>query len=93
MRSVLYVSLMALATPFVLAALPGDSAEGKRLHDANCTGCHDTGVYTRKDRDVKSLDALRQQLDGCTHAMKKEFSARETQDLVKYLNERFYRFR
>jgi hypothetical protein len=25
------------------AALPGDSAEGKRLHDANCMGCHDTG--------------------------------------------------
>jgi cytochrome c5 len=28
------------------AALPGDGAEGKRLHDANCMGCHDTALYT-----------------------------------------------
>jgi cytochrome c5 len=27
----------------------GDSADGKRLHDANCMGCHDTGIYIRKD--------------------------------------------
>ena len=27
-----------------------DSAEGQRLHDANCMGCHNTSIYTRKDR-------------------------------------------
>ena len=37
------------------AALPGDSAEGKRLHDANCMGCHNTGIYTRKDRLIAVL--------------------------------------
>ena len=31
------------------ASLPGDGADGKRLHDTNCMGCHDTGIYTRKD--------------------------------------------
>ena len=44
------------------ASLPGDSADGKRLHDANCMGCHDTGIYTRRDRLVQSLDALQEQL-------------------------------
>ena len=24
-------------------------------NDANCMGCHDTGIYTRKDRLVQSL--------------------------------------
>ena len=37
------------------AALPGDSAEGKRLHDANCMGFQNTGIYTRKDRLIAVL--------------------------------------
>jgi cytochrome c553 len=74
------------------AALPGDSADGKRLHDANCGGCHDATVYTRQNHSIRSLDALKQQLEGCGHVAKKEFSATETQNLVKYLNDRFYHF-
>ena len=52
MKGILCVSLLILLIPSVAcaAALPGDSADGKRLHDANCMGCHDTGIYTRKDR-------------------------------------------
>ena len=60
MKTILGVSLLVLMMPHAYAAeLPGDSAEGKRLHDANCMGCHDTGIYTRKDRLVQSLDALK----------------------------------
>ncbi len=88
----LYVAPMAWLASSALAALPGDSAEGKRLHDANCTGCHDSGVYTRKARSIGSLDALKQQLETCGHATKKEFSATEKQNIVKYLNDQYYRF-
>jgi len=60
MKSILCVSLLILLMPSAYAAvLPGDSAEGKRLHDANCMGCHDTSIYTRKDHLVRSLDAGR----------------------------------
>jgi hypothetical protein len=93
MKSILYGLLVILLLPGARAALPGDSAEGKRLHDANCTGCHDTAVYTRKDHVVRSLDALKKQLDGCSHMAKKEFSAVESQSIIKYLNDRFYRLR
>lgn len=94
MKSILGVSLLTLLMPSAYAAsLPGDSADGKRLHDANCMGCHDTSVFTRKDRLVQSLDALKKQLASCTHMAKKEFSASETQDLLKYLNDQFYHFR
>ena len=93
MKTVLCVSLSMLLTPSAYAApLPGDPASGKRLFDANCTGCHDTGVLTRKDRFVQSLDALKEQLDSCAHMASKEFSESETQDLLKYLNDEFYRF-
>jgi cytochrome c553 len=92
MKSILCVLLLTVLMPSAHAALPGDSADGKRLHDANCTGCHDTGVYTRKNRHVRSLDALKQQLGTCAHAAKKEFSPTETQNIVKYLNDQFYKF-
>ena len=93
LKSILCVSLLILLTPSAYAALPGDSADGKRLHDANCMGCHDTGIYTRKGRLVLSLDALKKQLGSCSHMAKKEFSAIETQNIIKYLNDQFYQFR
>jgi mono/diheme cytochrome c family protein len=94
MKSILFVSLLVLFMPSAYAApLPGDSANGKRLYDANCTGCHDTSVLTRKDRLVQSLDALKEQLVSCSHMANEEFSESEMQDLLKYLNDQFYEFR
>jgi hypothetical protein len=92
-KSILCVSVMILLMPNVRAELPGDSADGKRLHDANCTACHDSGIYTRKDRVVRSLDGLKEQLVGCGHMAKKQFSAIETRNIIKYLNDQFYQFR
>jgi len=94
MKGVLCGSLLVLLmTTTCAASLPGDSAGGKRLYDANCIGCHDTSVFTRKDRVVQSLDDLKKQLASCAHMAKKEFSESETQGLLKYLNDRFYHFR
>ena len=53
------------------AVLPGDSAEGKRLHDVNRMGCHDTGIHTRKNHLVRSLDELKERLGDCSHMAKK----------------------
>lgn len=93
MKSIVYASLSILLVPSAYAAsLPGDSANGKRLLDANCMTCHQTDIFTRKDRQVQSLDALKEQLVGCSHAAKKEFSASEMQDLLKYVNDQFYHF-
>jgi len=94
MKSILCASLsMILMMPSAYAAsLSGDSADGKRLYDANCMGCHDTGIHTRNDRIVQSLDALEKRVGNCTHAARKEFSANETQNIIKYLNDQFYHF-
>jgi CxxC motif-containing protein (DUF1111 family) len=93
MKTILCVWLLNLLVPFAYAAsLPGDSANGKRLYEANCTGCHDTSVMTREDRAVQSLEALQEQLDNCAHMANAHFSESETQDILKYLNDEFYRF-
>jgi cytochrome c2 len=92
MKAILLATLSILLASSAYAALPGDAAVGKRLHDANCTECHDSSVYTRKDHTVRSLDELQHQLAGCAHAAKKDFSAAQSQDIIKYLNDRFYHF-
>jgi mono/diheme cytochrome c family protein len=91
-RIILGTALMLLMPSAYAASLPGDSAAGQRLYEANCVECHDSSVFTRKDRHVQSLDGLEQQVANCTHMAKKDFSAAETQDLLKYLNDQFYHF-
>ena len=93
MKLLLCVPVMTLLALSAHAAVLGDGVEGKRLHDANCTGCHDSSVYTRKDHRVQSLEALKEQVENCTHMAQKEFSSAETKNIVKYLNERFYKFK
>ena len=93
MKSILCVSLLILLMPSAYAELPGNSTDGSFLHDANCLGCHDTGVYTRKDRRIRSLDALKGQLANCSHMATLQLSAIETQNIIKYLNDQFYQFR
>ncbi len=73
-------------------AFAGDSPEGKKLHDLRCMGCHDTSVYARKDRQVKSLAALKEQLDDCSHAGQITLTAEEQKKIVDYLNKQFYKF-
>jgi mono/diheme cytochrome c family protein len=75
------------------AALPGDAATGKKLHEANCVKCHDAGVYTRQDRKIKSVAALKEQLGACSHAAQVILTDDEQQHIVKYLNETYYRFK
>ena len=52
MRLGLLIWCAVSVAPSAHAALPGDSAAGKKLHDAHCMTCHDTSVYTRKDRQI-----------------------------------------
>ncbi len=85
------LSILLMASAYA-GSLPGDSANGKRLLEANCMECHQTDIFTHQDRQVRSLDALKKQLVACSHAAKKEFSASEMQDLLKYLNDQFYHF-
>lgn len=79
--------------PPAAAAPAGNAAAGEKLHAANCLGCHDTGVYTRKDRKIGSLEALNLQFETCAHMTKKSFTPAEIRDMTTFLNDRFYRFK
>lgn len=90
----LVATLLLIATSAAQAdaLLLGDAAKGKAVHGRHCTGCHDTRVYTRTDRSVRSVEGLAGRVRLCNTQLKTGLSKDELDDLVKYLNESFYRF-
>ena len=92
-RSILATLLLITASAAQAdALLLGDAAKGKALHGRHCTGCHATGVYTRPDRGVRSVEGLTGRVRLCNTQLKTGLSNDELNDLVRYLNESFYRF-
>ena len=73
-------------------ASAGDAVHGKKLHEANCMRCHDSGVYTRPDRRVNSLEALQKQVARCELTQNLKWFDSDRDDVVTYLNENFYKF-
>lgn len=70
-----------------------DSANGKQLAAKNCTRCHDSSVYTRPNRQVRSLDALHKRVNMCEKPASVNWSAKDLNDVVEYLNKDFYHFK
>ena len=93
MKRALLISILISTALLAQPALPADSAQGKKLHDTNCVKCHNTSVYTRQDRKIKSLDALNERLVACTHAAQVTLTDDEQKSIAQYLNEQFYKFK
>lgn len=90
---VLFPIVAVLSVSVQAAALPGDAAGGKKLHDASCTSCHNDSVYKRKDHKVKNLEGLTEQIRNCKHMTDVTPGKTQVNDLVKYLNETYYKFK
>jgi len=68
-------------------------SQGKSLHDDKCTTCHQSEVYTREDRMVKTMMALEHQVNNCMKGpAKAEWTQPETTSVVEFLNDRYYKF-
>ena len=89
----LFPALLVLSIPAHAADLPGNAAQGKKLYDANCMSCHNDSVYTRKDRHITSLDGLSKQINSCGHMTNIKLGKAQADDLVKFLNETYYKFK
>ena len=90
---VIFPIVAVLSVSTQAATLPGDAADGKKLHDANCMSCHNDSVYQRKNRQVTSLEGLTQQINSCGHAGNITIGKTQANDLVRYLNETYYKFK
>ncbi len=70
-----------------------DTENGKKLHDEQCTECHDTSVYSRPDRFITSREALAKQVNRCELNVGAQWFKEDIDDVVQYLDETFYKFK
>ncbi len=66
--------------------------EAASYHEANCTRCHDSGVYTRSDRRITSFPALEAQVARCDANLATKLFPEDLSQLVEHLNNNFYKF-
>jgi len=72
----------ALAEPF----------NAQAFHEASCTACHDSGVYTRENRRVDSMTRLESQVRMCDANLKTGLFDDDIAALVEHLNTAYYKF-
>jgi len=90
MKTPLTIGTISLA--FALLAGPLQADEGKALYSENCTKCHSSEVFTREDRGIKNLDALKTRVKQCTGAAEVKWTPEQIQVVADYLNKDFYKF-
>lgn len=90
MKAHFTIGLMTLALILITPCL--QAGEGKAVYENNCTRCHGTDVFTRDDRNIKSLDGLKNRVAQCNNAVEKDLSDEEIKSVTDYLNRSFYKF-
>jgi mono/diheme cytochrome c family protein len=78
--------------PWLGATQAADIENGDDLHFEHCTGCHDSGVYTRDNRKVGDLARLGQQVRFCKDTIGAAWFDDEVDDVIEYLNATYYHF-
>lgn len=84
-------SLSVLAASDVNMTL-GDAKAGAKLHQKYCMKCHNSNVYTRKVKIVRSYEGLVGRVKACSQQTGVSFSRKQLQDVTEYLNHNFYDF-
>lgn len=65
---------------------------GKKLHDAHCISCHDSQLYTSKNRKISNYESLKTHVQTCATNLNKQWFEDEVADVAAYLNAEFYLF-
>ena len=74
------------------SSFAADLEEGQSLYEADCTSCHDSKVFTRKDRKINDLAALKKQVHRCVAASEASWFEEDEENAVAYISETFYKF-
>jgi mono/diheme cytochrome c family protein len=69
-----------------------DESSGEALHQANCSKCHGTDIYTKADRKVTSLEALASRVAMCDANIGLQLFPEDLDKITTYLNDNFYKF-
>lgn len=92
MKQILAIVLLcSISSAHAAELILGDAAKGKTLHNRDCVACHDSSVYTRPNR-IKTLSGLEKRVQMCSSMLNKGYTDDDQANLVKYLNDTYYKF-
>lgn len=80
------------AVSFADTLLLGDAKSGSKLHSQSCTACHDSKVYTRKNRRIGTINGLEKRVAMCSTNLNTNHTEDQNSDIVKFLNDKYYNF-
>jgi cytochrome c2 len=86
------LSMLSLLQTSQATMLLGDDKKGKQIHDQRCVKCHNSSVYTRDPRQVKSIEGLIGRVNMCNSQLDMKLDKKQLDDITKYLNKAFYKF-
>lgn len=65
---------------------------GEMLYENHCTGCHESVLFIRERREVKSLPALREEVARWAGEAKAPWREEEIAEVTRHLNRTYYHF-
>ena len=100
MYKLIFTSILLLSLQPILAkeaATTTTTAEtseptGASLTQQHCTRCHGDEMYMRDDRQVKSLESLKQRAHGCNTMTDANLFEEDVAKIIDHLNTEFYHF-
>lgn len=97
---ILFAISFGLSLSFLATAHAADLKRGKQLLEENCIKCHadmvggdGSKIYTRADRRIDSLAALKKQVHRCKTSLGVSWPEDQIADVVAYLNKTYYKFK
>jgi mono/diheme cytochrome c family protein len=93
MKRLTFILALTISLPVGASMLPGSAANGGKLFQQHCQKCHtDAKSFSAAARRVKSIEGLVGRVNACNRQLGTPLSDSGIDDVVRYLNERFYRF-
>ncbi|MEN8214759.1 MAG: cytochrome c [Pseudomonadota bacterium] len=99
MLKLILTSMLLLSLQPVLAADAGQAGgeedsglSGAELTQQHCTRCHGDEMYLRDERQVKSLESLKQRAHGCNTMTGANLFEEDVAKIIDHLNSEFYHF-
>ncbi|MDX1606935.1 MAG: cytochrome c, partial [Candidatus Competibacterales bacterium] len=85
--------LLTLACLFALGTTrAAEPDRGQLLYENHCSGCHESTIHLREDREADSPAAVREQILRWQEHLELPWTDEEVDAVLRYLNRRFYRF-
>lgn len=100
MKHVFRFAALPLLFAMFAPAHAADIKKGEQLVNTQCVSCHaarfgsnGSEIYTRPDHRVTSLTGLQKQVIRCRDNLKLTWFDEDVDDVVAFLNARYYKFK